>query len=167
METRAVSPPTPQASGLAILVTLAALRLILHCATNGQYGFHRDELGLLDDARYLDWGYVSYPPFTPFVARTALILFGPSLVDVRFFAALAQSIAMIVTGLMAWELGGRRWAQDSLSTANLRSRGQSFGGASSVSVDASKSGAGRQDPADCGRRLSEAARATLRRLATC
>ena len=97
--------------GLAILLALAAVRLALHCATNWQYGFHRDELGVLDDARFLDWGYVSYPSFTPFVARVALILFGPSLVGLRFFAALAQSVAMVVTGLMARELGGRRWAQ--------------------------------------------------------
>ena len=96
---------------LAILLALAAARLALHCATNWHYGFHRDELGVLDDARFLDWGYVSYPPFTPFVARVALILFGPSLVGLRFFAALAQSVAMVVTGLMARELGGRRWAQ--------------------------------------------------------
>ena len=96
---------------LTLLVILAAVRLIIHCATNWQYGFHRDELGLLDDARYLDWGYVSYPPFTAFLARIALILFGPSLIGVRFFAALAQSIAMIFTGLMVRELGGRRWAQ--------------------------------------------------------
>lgn len=90
---------------------LALARLVLHCATNWHYGFHRDELGVLDDARYLDWGYVSYPPFTPFVARIGLILFGPSLIGVRFFAALAQSIAMVFTGLMARELGGRSWAQ--------------------------------------------------------
>ena len=60
----------------AILLVLALARLIVHCATNWQYGFHRDELGVLDDARYLDWGYVSYPPFTAFVARVALTLFG-------------------------------------------------------------------------------------------
>ena len=92
-------------------MTLALARLALHCLTNWQYGFHRDELGVLDDARYLDWGYVSYPPFTPFVARIALILFGPSLVGLRFFSALAQSIAMVITGLMTRDLGGRRWAQ--------------------------------------------------------
>ena len=97
--------------GLAILLALAAARLALHCATNWHYGFHRDELGVLDDARFLDWGYVSYPPFTPLVARVALILFGPSLVGLRFFAALAQSVSMVVTGLMARELGGRRWVQ--------------------------------------------------------
>ncbi len=103
--------PAPPPRALGLLVTLALARLVLHCATNWQYGFHRDELGLLDDARFLDWGYVSYPPFTPFVARLALILFGPSLVGVRFFAVLAQCIAMVFTGLMARELGGRRWAQ--------------------------------------------------------
>lgn len=72
------SPP----AAWRILISLALARLLLHCATNWQYGFHRDELGLLDDARFLDWGYVSYPPFTSFIARIALILFGPSLVGV-------------------------------------------------------------------------------------
>ncbi|MBA3650657.1 MAG: glycosyltransferase family 39 protein [Chthoniobacterales bacterium] len=104
-------PSALPSRALGWLVTLALARLLLHCATNWQYGFHRDELGLLDDARYLDLGYVSYPPFTPVLARVALILFGPSLVGVRFFAALAQSIAMVFTGLMARELGGQRWAQ--------------------------------------------------------
>jgi len=110
MESKTESPARPPVA-LGLLTMLALTRLALHCVTNGQYAFHRDELGLLDDARFLDWGYVSYPPFAPLIARLALILFGPSLVGVRFFAALAQSIAMIFSGLMARELGGRRWAQ--------------------------------------------------------
>jgi hypothetical protein len=44
-------------SDLGVLVFVAALRLALHCATNGCYGFHRDELQTLDDARHLDWGF--------------------------------------------------------------------------------------------------------------
>ncbi len=113
MEGRAAtkSRPSELRNDLAVLLFLAFARLILHCATNWQYGFHRDELGVMDDARYLDWGYVSYPPFTPFVARLAAILFGPSLVGLRFFSVLAQCLAMVVAGLMARELGGRRWAQ--------------------------------------------------------
>ncbi|MCI0393625.1 MAG: glycosyltransferase family 39 protein [Chloroflexi bacterium] len=95
---------------LAILIVLALARLALHALTNGQYGFHRDELAVLDDARHLAWGYVAYPPVTPFIGRIALELFGPSLAGLRFFAALAQSVAMILAGLMARELGGRRWA---------------------------------------------------------
>ena len=98
-------------SDLGILVLLALFLILLHTLTNGQYGFHRDELATLDDARYLAWGYVAYPPVTPFIARVALELFGPSLVGVRFFCALALAIAMVPTGLMARELGGRRFAQ--------------------------------------------------------
>jgi hypothetical protein len=96
---------------LGILILLALARLLLHLLTNGQYGFHRDELVTLDDARYLAWGYVAYPPVTPFIARVALELFGPSLVGVRFFSALAQSAAMLLAGLMTRELGGSRTAQ--------------------------------------------------------
>ena len=57
-----------------ILIALASILVILHTLTNGQYGFHRDELATLDDARYLAWGYVAYPPVTPFIARMALEL---------------------------------------------------------------------------------------------
>ncbi len=90
---------------------MAAVRLLLHTLTNGQYGFHRDELATLDDARHLAWGFVAYPPFTPFVARLALELFGSAPAAVRFFTALAQCVAMVVAGLMARELGGGRRAQ--------------------------------------------------------
>ncbi|MBZ5497516.1 MAG: glycosyltransferase family 39 protein [Acidobacteriia bacterium] len=96
---------------LGILVALALTKLILHTLTNANYGFHRDELATIDDAHYLAWGYVAYPPLTPFVARIAFAMFGPSLAGLRFFAALSQSIAMVTAGLMARELGGRRHAQ--------------------------------------------------------
>jgi 4-amino-4-deoxy-L-arabinose transferase-like glycosyltransferase len=85
--------------------------VILHVATNGRYGFHRDELQVLDDARHLDWGFVAYPPMTPFIERIGLALFGTSLVGLRMFSVLAQAAALIVTGLMAYELGGKRLAQ--------------------------------------------------------
>ncbi|MGH8091175.1 MAG: hypothetical protein ACREO6_06965 [Rudaea sp.] len=45
---------------------LAAAKLAFHLATNGQYGFHRDELQTLSDSHHLDWGFVAYPPLTPF-----------------------------------------------------------------------------------------------------
>jgi len=96
---------------LTILVLLALARLLLHVLTNGQYGFHRDELAILDDARFLAWGYVAYSPVAPFIARVGLELFGPSLVGVRLFSALGQSIVMVIAGLMARELGGSRLAQ--------------------------------------------------------
>ncbi|MGD0225714.1 MAG: glycosyltransferase family 39 protein [Terriglobia bacterium] len=98
-------------SDSGVLALLAAFLVLLHTLTNGQYGFHRDELATLDDARYLAWGYVAYPPVTPFIGRLALALSGPSLVGLRLFAALAQGMAMVLTGWMARELGGKRAAQ--------------------------------------------------------
>ena len=94
-----------------ILILLALASVLLHMLTNSRYGFHRDELAFLDDGRNLAWGYVAYPPFTPFLARVAFVLFGPSLIALRFPATLAISIAMVLTGLMARELGGNRFAQ--------------------------------------------------------
>lgn len=88
-----------------LLLLLAALKLAFHVSTNGHYGFHRDELATLDDARHLAWGFVAYPPLTPFFGRLSLMLFGTSLAGFRFFAALAQSVAFVVTGLMAKRLG--------------------------------------------------------------
>jgi 4-amino-4-deoxy-L-arabinose transferase-like glycosyltransferase len=96
---------------LLTLLAPALLLLLLHTVTNGQYGFHRDELQTLDDARFPAWGYVAYPPLTPMVARLALELFGPSLVGVRLFGSLAEAGVLVLAGLIARELGGGRWAQ--------------------------------------------------------
>ena len=99
------------ASDTGILVLSALSVVALHTATNGEYGLHRDELATIDDARFLGWGYVVYPPVTPFIARVSLTLFGASMIGLRFFAALAVGIAMVLTGLMAREIGGTRPAQ--------------------------------------------------------
>jgi len=94
-----------------LTATVALLIAILHLLTNGRYGFHRDELQFLCDARHLDWGFISYPPFTPFVERIAMACFGLSLVGLRLFSVIAQSLAIFFTGRMARELGGGRLAQ--------------------------------------------------------
>jgi hypothetical protein len=96
---------------LGWLLSLALARLLLHLSTNGQYGFHRDELAVLDDAHRLAWGYVAYPPLVPFLAHASMQLFGDSLAAFRAPSALAQALAMLFAGLIARELGGRRMAQ--------------------------------------------------------
>ncbi|CAG0947968.1 hypothetical protein ANRL1_04769 [Anaerolineae bacterium] len=100
-----------------VLILLALAKLVLHALANSQYGWHRDELDMLDSARYLDWGYAAYPPVTAFITGVALTLFGPSLVGVRLFPALAQAAVMVLAGLMARELGGKRLAQIVASVA--------------------------------------------------
>jgi Dolichyl-phosphate-mannose-protein mannosyltransferase len=95
-------------------LALAGIALVvaaIHMLTNSRYGFHRDELQFLSDARHMDWGFMAYPPFTPFVERVGLEIFGVSMVGLRLFSVIVQALAIVVTGLMARELGGGRMAQ--------------------------------------------------------
>lgn len=94
-----------------LLPALALGGTLIHILLNGQYGFHRDELDFILSARQLDWGYVSYLPMTPFFARIGLELFGESLRGLRVLPAVAQGVAMILAGLMARDMGGKRIAQ--------------------------------------------------------
>ena len=113
---RSISPAVPSLASTtrrdaALLMAIAASFALVHILTNSRYGFHRDELQFLSDARHLDWGFVAYPPFTPFIERIGLSLFGLSLVGLRLFSVLAQAIVIVVSGLMARDLGGNRLAQ--------------------------------------------------------
>jgi Dolichyl-phosphate-mannose-protein mannosyltransferase len=110
-------PSAGRSIDFAIVVAIAAAVALLHLLTNTRYGFHRDELQFLSDARHLEWGFVAYPPFTPFVERIGLNLFGLSMVGLRLFSVLAQAAAIVVTGLMARELGGARLAQAAAALA--------------------------------------------------
>lgn len=94
-----------------VLVAIAVAVGIFHLLTDNRYGFHRDELQFLSDARHLDWGFVAFPPFTPFVERVSLGIFGISIVGLRLFSVIAQAILIFVSGLIARELGGGRFAQ--------------------------------------------------------
>jgi hypothetical protein len=100
-----------------VVLGIAALVALAHVLTNGRYGFHRDELQVLSDARHLDWGFVPYPPLTPFVERIGLEIFGLSLVGLRLFSVISQTAVIVGTGLMARELGGSRLAQTAAALA--------------------------------------------------
>lgn len=94
-----------------VLVGLGATTMVAHALTGAGFGFHGDELQFMDDARHLAWGYVPYPPMTPFLARLSLDMFGLSIVGFRFFASLAQALGIILTGVMARDMGGGMRAQ--------------------------------------------------------
>lgn len=98
-------------SDLAILILIALATVVVHQLVGNRYGIHRDELATLDDARHLAWGYVAYPPVTPFFGRLSLLLFGTSIRGFRFFANIALAIVVVLAGLIAREMGGRRGAQ--------------------------------------------------------
>jgi len=85
--------------------------VVLEVALSARYGFHRDELYFLACARHLSWGYVDQPPFVPAAAWIATHLFGTSPTALRIFPALAGGATVVVTALMARELGGHRKSQ--------------------------------------------------------
>jgi hypothetical protein len=106
-------------AALGVLIAFGAAVLFIHLLTSGRYGFHRDELATLDDARHLAWGYVAYPPVTPFFGWISLKLFGTSLTGFRFFAAIATAVAVVLTGAMARELGGKTGTQALAASAAI------------------------------------------------
>jgi len=115
----APAAPSRSRNDFALLFCIGAGTLLVHLLVAGRYGFNRDELAFLEDARHLAWGYAAYPPLTPFFGRLALALFGTSLVGFRFFSALAQAICVVLVGSMAKELGGRRAAQVVAACASI------------------------------------------------
>lgn len=109
----AINPPLATLS----VVGIAAAVAFIHLLTNGRYGIHRDEFQTLSDALHLDWGFVAYPPFTPFVERISMAMFGHWLVGLRLFSVIAQFLVVIVSAMMARELGGGRLAQSTTALA--------------------------------------------------
>lgn len=95
---------------------LAGAKLVIHLVTNTRYGFHRDEFLYLDQARYLDWGFMEVPPMTPFLGRLAWLL-GGSLFAVRLLPALAGTASVFLVAGMTREMGAGRRAQVIACTA--------------------------------------------------
>ncbi|HEX3985216.1 MAG TPA: glycosyltransferase family 39 protein [Acidobacteriaceae bacterium] len=93
------------------MLLLAALTVVSHFAIGNRYGFHRDELQFLFDARHLAWGYVAYPPLTSFLGRMAIALGGISPAVFRLPASIADAVSLVLIALLARQLGGRRAAQ--------------------------------------------------------
>src|SRR5579863_4029610 len=106
-----VQPETSRRFDTAILCAFAAVILVVHFCLGNGYGFHRDELQFLDDARHLQWGFAAYPPLTAFCGRIAIALFGVSPQVLRLPAAIVNAISLVLAGLIARELGGTRAAQ--------------------------------------------------------
>jgi hypothetical protein len=102
--------PSNQRASTAILAIFAAAAFILHICTNWRYGYFRDELYYLDCGRHLSFGYADMAPFVPVLARISLIL-GGSLTAVRLWGDIACALAVVLTILIARELGGGRFAQ--------------------------------------------------------
>jgi 4-amino-4-deoxy-L-arabinose transferase-like glycosyltransferase len=92
---------------LGVAVLLSGLLI----AFSDRYGYHRDELYFLACGKHLSWGYPDQPPLVPVIARLMSDLSPDSLVLLRLPSALAAGLLVVLTALIARELGGGRAAQ--------------------------------------------------------
>jgi hypothetical protein len=86
----------------------AVVAVVLSAFSNG-YGYHRDELyfSMLRPA----WGYVDQPPFTPLLSHAIAAMYGGGPWLLRVPATLFSVGCVVLTALLARELGGDAKAQ--------------------------------------------------------
>ena len=97
-------------TGFAIVALIVALRLLLHLLTANRYGIFRDELYYYACSQHMAWGYVDMPPFIPAVTWLFTKRLGSSLFVLRLIPALSGSATVALTGYLAHQLGGKRYA---------------------------------------------------------
>jgi hypothetical protein len=95
---------------MALIWAIALAKLVFHIYFNNRYGYFRDEFDYMSCGDHLQWGYVDQPPLIPFLIHVSRALLGDSLRAIRFVPALASSLLVVQTGLLARELGGRRYS---------------------------------------------------------
>jgi 4-amino-4-deoxy-L-arabinose transferase-like glycosyltransferase len=97
-------------NGMLIVVAIALSKFILHWYFNNRYGYFRDEFNYMDCGDRLAWGYVDQPPLIPFLIHVCRAILGDSLRSIRFIPAVASSLLVVQTAVLAREFGGRRFA---------------------------------------------------------
>jgi hypothetical protein len=75
------------------------------------YGYHRDELYFLAAGRHLAWSYADQGPLTPLIARAMSEIAPRSLTMLRVPSALAAGGTVLLSGLLAGQLGAGGRAQ--------------------------------------------------------
>ena len=109
-ETNGATTPFSFPSAASILLLLAAARIVLYLLAAPHYGYFRDELYYLDCGEHPAWGYVDQPPLIAWIAWLLQHSLGTSLWALRLLPALAGCASIALSGYLAVEFGGRRFA---------------------------------------------------------
>jgi len=107
----AEAPQSRMTSGPAIVLYIAAAKLLLHLLMVARYGIFRDEMYYLACSRHMAWGYVDHPPLTVWIAWVSRVVLGDSPLGVRLLPILAGTAVVWLAGRLAREMGGGRFAQ--------------------------------------------------------
>ncbi len=102
-----------------IVFWLAGVKLAFHLVIIRGYGWFRDEFYYIACGERLDWGYVDHPPLVAVVTAATRFLFGDSVVAIRLPAAVSGAATVVIAGLLAHELGARRFGQGLAALAVL------------------------------------------------
>jgi Dolichyl-phosphate-mannose-protein mannosyltransferase len=95
---------------MALVCYVALARFMLYLVAAPNYGYFRDELYYLACAEHPAWGYVDQPPLIAWTAWLLRHSIGTSLYALRLLPMLSDLGTIVMTGLLARELGGKRWA---------------------------------------------------------
>ena len=93
----------------ALLGGLSFLVFAAHMLVSGRYGYFVDELYYLACSHHLAWGYVDQPPLIAVITWLERVTLGDSLSALHFLPAVAAGLRVLLTGLIARELGARRF----------------------------------------------------------
>ena len=89
---------------------VAAAVFAAHILTANAYGYFRDELYFLACSDHLAAGYVDFAPLAAWILKANRMLLGDSLYALRWLPGLAQAGTVVLTGMIARQLGGKRFA---------------------------------------------------------
>ncbi len=109
----AAAQPRVLVGGAAVLALMAVVKVALHLVPTAllDYGYFVDELYYLACSEHLARGFVDMPPLFPAITALIRATLGDSLLALRLLPALAGAALVAMTGLLARDLGGRRFAQ--------------------------------------------------------
>jgi hypothetical protein len=93
--------------------------MAIYLVAGRNYGYFRDELYYLACGEHPAWGYVDQPPLIGWTAWLLQHTIGTSLYALRILPALADAASIVLSGLLARRLGGRRWAMFLAALATL------------------------------------------------
>jgi len=108
------------------IALVSALSLVLHLIAIRGFGLFRDELYYIACSDHLAWGFVDQPPLSLLLLKIIRLLFGDSPGALRLLPALGGAAFVFLTGLMARELGGKRFALLLASVAGFAPVGNLF-----------------------------------------
>lgn len=99
-------------ANIPLILGFALATLAFHLLVNafGGYGIFRDEFYYIACSKRLAAGYVDQPPFAMFLLAAGRALFGVSQFGIRVLPALSHALTVLLGGLIARRLGGRKTA---------------------------------------------------------